>query len=371
MFVNVDWFFHSHRLPIAKVASSQGVDMTVFTDFTQPHEIDKYQGFSYLQSPLKRSNSNIAELCVEFFKIFILIKNSRPNVVHAVTVKPIIVLGVICLILRVPFIASVSGLGPAFSTTGFFNQLRRQIVMLIYRVIFSPKATRVICQSANDSDTLVGNKILPKQKVIMTAGSGVEISKYGSHRPDESSTINVLMASRLLPDKGVMEFCAAAGAIKEKFNLEVDFRLAGPIDPQSPGAFTEEQVIKMCESNSVQFMGNRTDLENVLADTHIFVLPSYYAEGIPKVLLEAAASGCSVITTDHPGCRDAIISGETGLLVNPRDISSLIDGLDRLLGDRDLIEEMGISGRKLAVERFSVTKVVDIHYALYHMFQKG
>ena len=107
-----------------------------------------------------------------------------------------------------------------------------------------------------------------------------------------------------------------------------------------------------------------------MAKTHIFVLPSYYAEGIPKVLLEAAASGCAVITTEHPGCRDAIVPGETGMLVAPKDIPSLINTLASLISNRDLIESMGKAGRQLAMQRFCITKVIDIHYSLYHTFRK-
>ena len=370
MFVNVDWFFLSHRLDIAKESAKRGVALTVFADFTSDHSEHAYGDFSFLKSPLTRSSTSLVASCLEFLKTFWVIKNQRPDVVHAVTIKPIILLGIICVILRVPFIASVSGLGPAFSSTGFLNTLRRRVVMLVYRVIFSPQTTRVICQSSNDASTLVDNNILPEHKIVMTEGSGVAIEEYRCNRPRESHTLSVLMASRLLSDKGVLEFCAAAAAIKKKSEFDVTFYLAGPIDLHSPGALSEGQVVETCEANNVQFLGNRTDLKDVLAQTHIFVLPSYYAEGIPKVLLEAAASGCAVITTDHPGCRDAIVPEETGLLVNPKDISSLTDGLTRLLSDQGLIKSMGIAGRKLAVERFSVTNVIDIHYAVYHTSHK-
>ena len=370
MFVNVDWFFLSHRLSIAKESTKRNVEFTVFTDFTANHSEHAFGDFSIIQSPISRKSMGMISSSIEFFKTFMVIKNNRPDVVHAVTIKPIIFLGIICLILRVPFIASVSGLGPAFSNIGILNKLRRRLVMFVYKAIFLPKRTRVICQSKHDADTLLDNGILSRNKVVMTEGSGLNISDYEYHRPIEVNTLNVLMASRLLPDKGVMEFCAAAGAINRMKNFEAKFRLAGPIDPDSPGAFTEEQVIEMCESNNVQFLGNRKDLPFVLSETHIFVFPSYYAEGIPKVLLEAAASSCAVITTDHPGCRDAILPGETGLAIKPKDVSSLISGLTQLLSDRDLIESMGKAGRELAIERFSVDKVIDIHYSLYHKFQK-
>ena len=199
----------------------------------------------------------------------------------------------------------------------------------------------------------------------MTQGSGVEISEYGGNRRVKSDTLKVLMASRLLGNKGVREFCSAAGAIANEGAVDVEFYLAGPVDMDSPGAFSEKQILELCDSNHVTFLGNRTDLNDVLATTDIFVLPSYYAEGMPKVLLEAAASGCAVVTTDHPGCRDAIVPEKTGLLVVPREVPSLANALMRLLQDRDLIASMGQASRALAEERFSVATVIDTHYAVY------
>lgn len=367
MFVNVDWFFLSHRLDIAKESKKRGVDMTVFTDFTSDHIEHAYGDFSFLQSPLTRKSSNLVSLCREFFKTLILIRNCRPNAVHAVTIKPIIFLGIICFILRIPFIASISGLGPVFSATGLMSRMRRRVVMLIYRIIFLPKATRVICQNQADANILIKSNLLSKYKLIMTEGSGVDVSKYEHKHSSNLQKIYVLMASRLLPDKGISEFCSAANIIIKNFKFEVEFQLAGPIDLESPGAFSKKEVDELCKTNNVQFLGNRTDLPEILSDTDIFVLPSYYAEGIPKVLLEAAASGCAVITTDHPGCRDAIVSEQTGLLVKPKDISSLTNALIRLLNDRSLRLSMGIAGRELALKKFSISKVIDIHYSLYFL----
>ena len=168
----------------------------------------------------------------------------------------------------------------------------------------------------------------------------------------------------------VREFCEAARKIQEKYNFKINFSLAGPIDYESPGYLTKEQIAEMCLSNKVEFIGNRSDLKDILAESHIFILPSYYAEGIPKVLLEAAASGCAVITTEHPGCRDAIIPGKTGMLIPPRDISSLINALVNMVSDRDLIESMGKAGRLMAEQKFCVSKVIENHYALYQTFNK-
>ncbi|MDC0134420.1 glycosyltransferase family 4 protein [Alphaproteobacteria bacterium] len=371
MFVNVDWFFLSHRLPIAKVAAARGFDMSVFCDFTRSHKKETYSGFLFLQSPIKRTYGGFYSSCVEFFTTLQLIKRERPSVIHAVTIKPIIFLGIVCLIFRIPFIASISGLGPGFSPTSYWGKARLFIIKLLYRLIFSPRKTKVICQSDNDVGVLIDNRLVASRKIAMTEGSGVDLEEYGPKTNVASDVITVLMASRLLVDKGVREFCAAAGVIQKKYDFNVNFSLAGPVDSDSPGFLDEDQVIEMCESNKVQFLGSRRDLKDILAKTDIFVLPSYYAEGIPKVLLEAAAYGCAVITTDHPGCRDAIIPGLTGMLITPKDATSLENALSCILEDRELMESMGRAGRELAEKRFCVTRVIDIHYSLYHTFKNN
>ena len=370
MFVNVDWFFLSHRLPIAEVAKDKGVEMTVFADFTSPHENNEFKGFSFLQSPIKRKYSSLYSSFKEFLKTIQLIKRERPSVIHAVTIKPIILLGIICFILKIPFIASISGLGPGFSPTNFLSKTRLFIIKSIYKIIFSSEQSRVICQSSHDAGILLNNGLVTNEKIIIVEGSGVDLEEYKFQKREMHAPIKVLMASRLLKDKGVREFCEAARKIQEKYNFKINFSLAGPIDYESPGYLTKEQIAEMCLSNKVEFIGNRSDLKDILAESHIFILPSYYAEGIPKVLLEAAASGCAVITTEHPGCRDAIIPGKTGMLIPPRDISSLINALVNMVSDRDLIESMGKAGRLMAEQKFCVSKVIENHYALYQTFNK-
>lgn len=369
MFVNVDWFFLSHRLPIAEVAKDKGIEMTVFTDFTSSYKNKEYKGFSLLQSPIKRKHMSLYSSLKEFIKTIQLIKRERPSVVHAVTIKPIILLGIICYIFKTPFIASISGLGPGFSPTNFFGKIRLLLIKAIYKVIFSSNKTRIICQSTHDARILFANNLATSEKIIMADGSGVDLEEYQPKEQKASSKIQVLMASRILKDKGVREFCAAASTIQEEYDFNVSFSLAGPIDSDSPRSLTEDQVIEMCTSTKVKFLGNRSDIKDILSKSHIFILPSYYAEGIPKVLLEAAASGCAVITTEHPGCRDAIVPGKTGMLVSPKNVSSLIKALILLLSDKELTESMGIAGRQLAEERFCITKVIDIHYSVYNSFR--
>ena len=366
MFVNVDWFFLSHRLPIAESAAARGFEMTVFADFTRPHKEETYNGFSFLQSPIGRVYDGLYSSCIEFFATLRLIKCERPSLVHAVTIKPILFLGIVCLILRIPFIASISGLGPGFSPASFEGKVRLLIIKSLYWLIFLPKKTKVICQSLNDADVLINAGLVSAEKITMVPGSGVDLEEYLPRKCLGSDVTSVLMASRLLAEKGVREFCVAAGTITKKYDFNVYFSLAGPVDYDSPSSMSEEQVIEMCKSNNVQFLGNRSDLKDILAMTDIFVLPSYYAEGLPKVLLEAAACGCAVITTDHPGCRDAIVSGSTGVLIPIKDSTALENAFQSLLSDPELVVSMGQAGRKIAEQRYCISKVIDIHFSIYN-----
>lgn len=366
MFVNVDWFFLSHRLPIAEAALSKGVDMTVFADFTRSHEKQNERSFSFLQSPIRRGNNSFYDIFIEFIKTFKLIKRERPELIHAVTIKPILILGLIAFVLKIPFIASISGLGPAFKPSTNIEKLRLSIIMFIYKVIFSPDEAKIICQSNHDASILVSNGLTDRKKIMIIEGSGVDLNQFSNNENIGFKPIKVLMASRLIADKGIKEFCDAANIIKTKYKFDVHFLLAGDIDMASPSSLTYKEVSELSKSKNIEFLGKKSDIHKLMADIHIFVLPSYYAEGIPKVLLEAAACGCAVITTDHPGCRDAIIPGKTGLLVEPKDPASIVKSLKYLLEDHMLIKSMGQAGRKMAEERFSITKVVDNHFYLYH-----
>ena len=226
--------------------------MTVFSEFTKKHN-EKYKGFVFCSSPFKRKYKNFYSSCIELFKTFALIRRERPDVIHAVTIKPIIFLGIICFILKIPFIASISGLGPAFTSTSFNGKARLFIIKLIYRIIFSPEKVRVICQSYHDAQVLIDNNLVIDKKITMTEGSGVDLEEYKPKKDRVSDKINILMASRLLVDKGVEDFCNAAGAVQLKYNFNAKFCLAGPVDALSPGYLSEDEITKLCESNNVKF----------------------------------------------------------------------------------------------------------------------
>lgn len=365
MFVNVDWFFLSHRLPIAKAAQSNDIEMTVFTEFTRDHKENSNWDFFLLQSPLRRVSKSLFHLVFEIFDSFRVIIEGRPDLIHAVTIKPILILGIVARLTSTPFVGAISGLGPAFVADSWSSKIRLKIVKTLFKFVFSNSAARAVCQSVSDQDTLVLDGIISREKIVLIAGSGVDVNVYSPDKKQSECAPYVIMASRMLVDKGVREFCFAAKLIRDRSGDAFGFKLAGPVDNESPSCIPYAELIGLCEECGVEYLGNRADMPQLIASAVLFVLPSYYAEGVPKVLLEASACGVAVVTTDHPGCRDAVVSGKTGVLVRPRDAVGLAAEILRLLKDERLLRVMGESGRQLALTSYRDTEVVEQHYDLY------
>jgi len=365
MFVNVDWFFISHRKPIAEAANQYNIKMSVYTDFTLDHSLHDHAKFGLYHSPLSRSSSFIRSGIIEFLKSFKLIFREKPDLIHAVTIKPIIFLGIVARLTKTPFIGSISGLGPIFTQSTWLHKVRFKLVTLVYQFVFSPSSAMVICQNHHDKNILVSHGICAQSKISIINGSGVDLEKFS---PDKSTPgeAYILMASRILRDKGVIEFCKAAKIIYEDQDYQIKFKLAGPLDELSPTAISENELRHLCDYSNVEYLGNREDLNVLLASALIFVLPSYYPEGMPKVLLEATGTGTSVITTDHPGCRDAVVDRVTGILVEPKDASAIVRAISNLLEDPEAIKSMGLAGRKHAEKHFDQNKVVQAHFEIYH-----
>lgn len=368
MFVNVDWFFLSHRLPIAKASTLNNIEMSVYTDLTDNTKKNGHKEFSLFQSPISRSSKYFGSEIFELFKTYFLILRKRPDLIHAVTIKPIIFLGIIARLTRTPFIGAISGLGPVFNQINWLHGLRFKLVLLLYKFIYGSKSAVVICQNEHDKQLLLNLRVCTESKISIIPGSGVDLDKFKPNRIKKDKN-TILMASRMLLDKGVKEFCSAAKQFNSHVRRsELKFILAGPIDELSPTSISEEELRLLCLESNVEYLGNRSDLNILLASASIFIMPSYYPEGVPKVLLEAAACGTPVITTDHPGCRDAVLNKETGILVEPRNSDAIIKAILYMLDDPNILDKMGKAGRKLAEHSFDEKKVIEAHFKLYQQY---
>lgn len=360
--VNVDWFFLSHRLPIAMAAVKAGYEVHIATAITDKLEILQNYGFIVHQLELDRSSSGLFSSLTSISGIYRVIRQIRPDVIHLVTIKPVIFGGMAARLAGSPsVVVAISGLGHVFSSSGWFASLRRSIALGLYRLALGNKKVAVIFQNDNDRRILSSRIDLANVAVHLIPGSGVDLSEYVV-QPLPNGITTIMLVARLIADKGVREFVEASRILGRK---DLRFVLVGDVDQSNPTSLSQDEIDAFLRDGVVEHWGYRADISKVMAEAHVVVLPSYYGEGLPKVLIEAAACGRAVITTDHPGCRDAIEENVSGVLVPVRDAKALARAIAYLADNPDICRAMGMQGRRLAEERYDVRKVVATHMQIY------
>lgn len=361
--VNAPEFFLSHRLPLAVAAKNSGYEVHIAT--ADGPDVERIQSLDFVHHvvPIVRSSQNPLS---ELFTLLCLVKLFRrvkPVLVHLITIKPVLYGGIAARVAGVESVVSaVSGLGTVFLAESVAARVRRWLVTAWYRSAFKQKRLAVIFQNPDDRDALLKLKALVPPQARMIRGSGVALADY-PYVPELEGKPVVVMAARLLKDKGVFEFVEAARLLKQR-GLVVDMRLIGSPDPCNPTSVTQLDLERWAAEGHIDLLGYRKDIAEQYAAAHIICLPSY-REGLPKSLVEAAACGRAVVTTDVPGCRDAITSGETGLLVPIKNAEALADAIETLIVSPELRKQMGQAGRALAEEAFAIEKIVEQHMDIY------
>lgn len=362
--VNAPEFFLSHRLPLALAARATGYEVHVATADGAAVETIRGWGLRHHRLPIARSSQNPVTELGSVWALVRLFRRLRPDLVHLVTIKPVLYGGMAARLAGVPaVVAAVSGLGTVFVAQSRMARARRGLVSVLYRLAFRQKRLAVIFQNPDDRDGLLTIGALEPRHVRMIRGSGVNLADYPMVVEPRGTPV-VVMAARLLRDKGAFEFVEAARLLRER-GVAVVMRLIGAPDPGNPTSVTEAELKAWADEEIVELPGFRTDIAQQYAAANIVCLPSFYGEGLPRTLVEAAACGRAVVTTDHPGCRDAIRPDETGLLVPVKDASALADALQALIEAPERRMHMGAAGRRLAEEVFSIEKIAEQHLAIY------
>ena len=361
--VNNPAYFISHRMPIGLALISKDFEVHVIAPGECPVELAN-KGFKYHSVEMSRKGMNpFAELST-ILVLRRLFKQIQPGLVHLVTIKPYLYGGIAARLVGVPAVVSaVAGLGILFSGQGVKNKLLRSLLYPLYRFAFGHKNQSAIFQNPNDRDLLVNWGVLKLEKARLIRGAGADLSLY-PYVPEPEGVPVISFAARLLKDKGVIEFVEASRILKSR-GVEARFWLIGDTDPGNSNTVTQAQLEEWQQAGLVECLGYRTDIANLFSQSNIVTLPSYYGEGLPKVLIEAAACGRAVVTTDHPGCRDAIEADITGVLVPVRDAEALADAIQDLIENPEKRKALGQAGRELAERELAIEKVVDTHLKIY------
>ena len=313
---------------------------------------------------IERGGANPISELVSILKCYFLVKDLSPDLLHCITIKPVFYGAFITRLIKIPkVIISVAGLGSVFTTNSNKNKVLRFIIVSLLRFGFYKRNVEAIFQNNEDLTFFVSNSVIENQLTHLIRGSGVDLNLYSLAPLPQESLQTVLLPARLIAEKGVMEFVEVAKIILSKRD-DVEFWLAGEPDFGNPTSLSHETIDHLKAISGIRFLGHRSDMNMVLKKCSLVVLPSY-REGFPKALIEAAAVGRPIVTTDVPGCRDAVIPGVTGLLVPLKSVDDLVFAIEDLLNNREKAQQFGLAARKFAEQNFDVHRVTAMHRVIY------
>jgi glycosyltransferase involved in cell wall biosynthesis len=367
--VTEDWYFCSHRLPVARAARDAGFKVVVAARVRAHGEQIRQEGFVLRPIAWRRRGDGIVGAVRAIAEIARLYGTERPDIVHHVALKPMLFGG---FARRLAFrgastppvsIDSIMGLGSGFSAASFAARFREPSLGMALRLAAGRGPGWVVVQNPEDRAALARLGIDP-ERIVLIRGSGVDIGHFVPLAEPNGATVTVALVSRMLREKGVLDAVAAIRLLRAR-GLAIELLLAGPTDPDNRGSLTAELLSSLGEQPGVEWLGPVADVRTIWRRAAIAVLPSTYGEGVPKALLEAAACARPIVATDVPGCREVIRPGETGILVRPRDIGGLADALAILAGDPARRSAMGRAGRVLIERDFAEEIVARETLALY------
>lgn len=364
MITNVDWFFISHRLVIAQEAISKGWKVYVAAEDTGRGCEIAVNGITFIDFKFSRSGTNPFEEIETLRNFRKLYKEIKPDVVHHITLKPVIYGSLTAKMLKVKGVVNaVNGLG--YNFTSGRQGLVAKVMIRMMRYGFKRDNLTVIFQNGDDEKELATLGVVqPNNNVVRIKGSGVDLKKFKQTELPSFDIIKVLFPTRMLWDKGTKELHDATQLLKEKYKNKVQFILAGMADEDNKAGVPANYLNEWQDGEYVTWIGYQKDMVQVYNDSHIVVLPSY-REGMPKTLIEACAVGRAIITTDAIGCRECVDEGVNGLKVPVYSVKELAGALETLFENPEMIKQMGDASRKKAEAEFDVRNVVDKHMEIY------
>ncbi len=361
--VNVDWFFISHRLILAKAAVENGYTVYVAaTDTGRRTEIEAV-GAEFVAMDFDRSGTNPLKEIKTILALYKLYKKLNPSIVQHITLKPVSYGSVVSRILNIPSVNAISGLGYAF------QEGKRGLSTLIMTATmkFGFNQNKVVCifQNRDDLATVQQRGIInQKNEIVLIKGAGVNLDEFKFSPAPLNQKLKIILPARLLWDKGIREFKEASDLLKDKYSKQVQFQLVGMADEGNRAGVQSNELQEWLVDEYFEWIHYQQDMFPVYRDADIVVLPSY-REGMPKTLLEACAVGRPIVTTSAIGCKECVDEGVNGFKVEPRSGKQLAIAIEKLINSKELREEMGRKGRKKAEVEFNAENVISKHLEIY------
>ncbi|MGL4726208.1 MAG: glycosyltransferase family 4 protein [Scandinavium sp.] len=352
---NTSWYLYNFRKNTIAKFISKGHSVHIASPEDAYTEKLKSLGCTFSNVSMSQRGMNpIHEIktIISYYKIF---KKENPDFIFNFTPKSNIYSTMAAYCTNAEVINNIAGLGTAFIK----SSKTKAIINFLYKVS-QRRAKCVFFQNKDDLSQFIDNGIVSEKQALLIPGSGVDLQRFRLNNRIDDGVVNFILIARLIREKGIPEYAEAAKMLKKKYGDRVRFSLAGFVDEGNPSAILKSEIIQWQESGLIEFLGKTDNVELFLQDNDCVVLPSYYREGVPKSLLEAAAMGKIIVTTDNVGCREAVINNETGYLCDPRSSSSLAAALEKVIVmDKTERHKMGLAGRDYITRRFDEQIVIN------------
>jgi glycosyltransferase involved in cell wall biosynthesis len=365
--VNSDWFFLSHRLPLAQEAIKRGYRVILVSKDTGKRSLVESYGIQFIDVDFESSSQNPLKDAQLIFKLRNIYKQYNPKIIHHVTIKPVLY-GTIAARYGTPNLSAVvnavAGLGYVFTSSERY--IVRFWVKQLMRIAFKNIEARFIFQNPDDLGFFKKMGFVGKSKYVLIKGSGVDENEYAYTPAIAKEKLQVLLSARMIKDKGVVEFIEAAIKLKQRWMGKVEFILLGGIDTNNPTSLSEDFLRKCQVEGYITWLGHQSNMFEYCKQADIVCLPSFYREGVPKSLIEAMAVGRPIVTTDSAGCRECVDDGINGILIPIKNSEKLAEAIDYLLNNETLRIKMGKASReKMLTGGFSLKQVVHQTFELY------
>jgi glycosyltransferase involved in cell wall biosynthesis len=368
-FANTDWYLYNFRLSTAMHLKQQGAEVVMMSPPGPFGPRFAQHGIRWVTLPLMdRASLNPARELLTLGQMTRVLSDERPDLLHNFTVKCAVYGAVAARLAGIPAVVNaVAGMGYVFTSDAVMARALRPVVKVLMRGTLGAANSRLILQNPDDAEAFIGARLVPERNIRLIRSSGVNTTRFAPmvRPPGAQRPLRVLLAARLLWEKGVREFVDAAALVKAR-GCEMEFILAGAPDPGNPGSCDLQHIEDWVGRGLIKWLGHVDDMPELLRSVDVMALPSYYREGVPKCLIEAAACGLALVTTDLPGCREVVSRhGIDGMHAEPRDAVSLAEVLMKLDADRVLLRRLGESARSKAVadfdERLVIARTLEVY----------
>lgn len=356
------WNLFNSRLDLAKTLKNHGLDVILYSPEDEYSQLLLDEGFRWVHWSLEPRGKNLYRELVSIFAMLLFYRREKPDIVHHFTPKGVIYGSLAAKLAGVKRIFNtITGLGYVFSDEA--DKLLRTLVLLFYPIALTNTTT--IFQNPEDQTLFNKLKIVDPEKSVLIRSSGIDTDRF-QFVPEKKGKPIVLLSSRFVEEKGIRYFVEASRLLKDR-GINVTFVLVGKPEEDQPTAIQLSELQQWIADGLVEWWGWHNSMEEIYPQAHIVCLPTYYKEGVPKVMIEAAACGRSLIATDTPGCREIVLENINGLLVPTKNAVALSQAIETLALDTQLRQQMGKRGREIAVSKFSIPKIISEYFEIYEI----